>query len=484
MGACQIDASCHSCPPLQAKEVLLALASGIHPHKCSKRGVILELIHRAAQQEHRRETRLLEKLERADRKEVEREADSRLAEMLLWCKHRVPYYRHYLDPVAERHLESSPGSVLADLPPLEKSDLHDHFESLTAKGKLGDRVRRNATGGSTGQTARFLQDLAYRRWNRAVLAQFERWTGWRCGDSKVVLWGIPRDVERAAGPVHKVRDRLLRRTTLNAYNLSTETMAQYIELLQRERPALLRVFTQSGAEFARHILREHDATLSVGAVSCAGAMLLDEYRQEMTRAFGASVFDSYGSREVGPMAAEKRPGGGMFVSPATHRLEILREDGTPAEAGEEGEIHVTLLVNRTMPLIRYRIGDRGIWRKPRVNTGGPAWPCLARIVGRTMEHVLAADGTRRNSQLMSELVMHVGWIRRFQWVQDARDRIELRIEPHQGHPAPDESARLETELSAEMRRIIGPDCRFEMTLCDRIAPSPSGKYHYVVCTVN
>jgi len=434
--------------------------------------------------EHRRESRILRRLERASREEVRQHSDEKLAGMLLWCKERVPYYRRYLCEVADRHIQQSPAPVLADLPVLEKADLHEHFEELTADGRSGIRVRRNATGGSTGESAQFLQDAAYRRWNRAVLAHFEAWTGWRPGDSKVILWGIPRDVESAARPANRVRDRLLRRTTLNAYNLSTTTMAGYADRLQRKPPALLRVFTQSGAEFAQFLLRNRGESLHVGAVTCGGAMLVPQYRQDMARAFGAAVYDSYGSREVGPIAAEFLPDGGLLASPATHRLEILRQDGTPTQPGEEGEIHVTLLVNRVMPLLRYRIGDRGAWADDSATPNVPAWPRLGRLVGRTMEHVLAADGTRRNSQLMSELVMHVGWIRRFQWVQDARDRIELRIEPHKGHPAAAELQRLETELGAEMCRIIGPDCRFELTLCDRIEPSPSGKYHYVVCKVH
>ena len=271
--------------------------------------------------------------------------------------------------------------------------------------------------------------------------------------------------------------------TLNAYNLSAQTMTQYIDVIRRARPQLLRVFTQSGAELARHMLSSGEDPLPVDAVTCSGAMLLDRYRKDMTAAFGAEVYDSYGSREVGPMAAEREPASGLLVSPATHRLEIIRADGVPAAPGEEGEIHVTLLSNRVMPLIRYRIGDRGAWAEDQLRDNEPAWPRIGCLVGRTMEHVVAADGTLRNSQLMSELVMHVDWIRRFQWVQETRERIELRAEPHDGHPVSGEAERLEADLAAQIRRIIGPECRLEITLSDRIEPSPSGKYHYVICKV-
>lgn len=432
--------------------------------------------------EHRHQSRILSRLDRASASDVQHQADAKLAEMLLWCKQRVPYYRQFLAGVSQQVIEQSPAKLLADLPVLGKADLHEHFEALTADRKPGVRVRRNATGGSTGETAQFLQDASYRRWNRALLAHFESWTGYRSGQSKITLWGIPRDVDSAARPAVRLRDRLLNRATLNAYNLSDATMAEYAQRLQRNPPALLRVFTQSGAEFAQY-LRRNDISLHVGAVTSSGAMLLDQYRQDMTEAFGASVYDSYGSREVGPVAAEFEPGAGLLVSPATHRLEILRDDGTPAGPGEEGEIHVTLLINHVMPLLRYRIGDRGTWATNPAPSNTPAWQRLGRLVGRTMEHVIAADGTKRNSAVMTELVMHIEWIQRFQWVQSARDRIELRVVPHAGHPVGDELEQLDNGITTDIHRIIGPDCQLDLTLCNEITASPSGKYHYVVCKV-
>lgn len=441
------------------------------------------MLSRLASLEHRRESRILRRLERASADEVQHHADEKLADMLIWSRQRVPYYRQFLVEVPAARIRKHPAEVLQDLPVLNKVDLHEHFEELTADGRPGIRVRRNATGGSTGETAQFLQDAAYRRWNRAVLAHFESWTGWRPGDSKTILWGIPRDVERAAGPVHRVRDRLLNRTTLNAYNMSPKTMDEYAALLRRKAPDMFRVFPQSGVEFARYLL-ENGAPLRVGAVTCSSSLLRNEDRDVMQRAFGAQVRDIYGSREVGPIAAEHTPAQGLYISPATHRLEILRSDGSATDAGEEGEIHVSLLVNRVMPLLRYRIGDRGAWAAGAPPAGAPAWPRLGRLVGRTMEHVVAADGTLRNSQVMTELVMRVAWIRRFQWIQHARNRVELRLEPHPGHPAPDEKQGLQSDLARDMRRIIGPDCELQLTLCDRIVPSASGKYRYVICKVH
>ena len=49
--------------------------------------------------------------------------------------------------------------------------------------------------------------------------------------------------------------------------------------------------------------------------------------------------------------------GRLHVVPEVGLIEILREDGSPCDPGEVGEIVATGLVNEGMPLLRYRTGD-------------------------------------------------------------------------------------------------------------------------------
>ena len=71
--------------------------------------------------------------------------------------------------------------------------------------------------------------------------------------------------------------------------------------------------------------------------------------------------DRYGSREFGNMAMSCEQEDGLHVIPTAAIIEILRPDGSPAEPGELGEIVITSLTARAMPMIRYRIGDTGVW---------------------------------------------------------------------------------------------------------------------------
>jgi phenylacetate-CoA ligase len=87
-----------------------------------------------------------------------------------------------------------------------------------------------------------------------------------------------------------------------------------------------------------------------------GGRLPDSWRRVVMQAFEAPAICEYGSAEAGAFAFECREGGVHLASENVH-LEILR-DGKPAAEGEEGEIVVTVLQNRAMPLIRYNLEDR------------------------------------------------------------------------------------------------------------------------------
>ena len=77
-------------------------------------------------------------------------------------------------------------------------------------------------------------------------------------------------------------------------------------------------------------------------------------------AFGCPVFRHYGMAETGYGAAvECACRDGLHIREADLLFEIVDEEGRSGEDGAWGEIVVTTLTRRALPLIRYRTGDEG-----------------------------------------------------------------------------------------------------------------------------
>src|SRR5207249_8327871 len=119
-----------------------------------------------------------------------------------------------------------------------------------------------------------------------------------------------------------------------------------------------------------------------GAGPSWGQTLAAVARALIARAFGCPVFDEYGTRELGPLAHECPAHRGHHVNAESYVVEV---------AGESGEILVTDLNSRSVPLIRYRVGDVAVaGGHPCVC--GRGLPLLERLAGRPPSAVRGAQG--------------------------------------------------------------------------------------------
>ncbi len=90
-----------------------------------------------------------------------------------------------------------------------------------------------------------------------------------------------------------------------------------------------------------------------------GEILRPQMKRNLEHAFRSSVLDFYSAEETGLIAWQcpENPDI-MHVEQDACIVEIVDPSGVPVPAGTPGDIVVTNLFNRTMPLIRYRIGDQ------------------------------------------------------------------------------------------------------------------------------
>ena len=73
--------------------------------------------------------------------------------------------------------------------------------------------------------------------------------------------------------------------------------------------------------------------------------------------WGAKIFSTYASTEIATSFCECPERCGGHVRPELIVVEIVDDSGAPLSAGQEGEIVVTPLGVRGMPLVRFRTGD-------------------------------------------------------------------------------------------------------------------------------
>lgn len=432
-----------------------------------------------------KELSTLRRAEHMSESELLRVQESLREKLLQHAYENVPYYRRVL---IEAEAVNKRGEVdltkFHRVPFLTKDIIRREFANLKSNDLAFRRWYYNTSGGSTGEPVRLIQDEMHKRWLRAVKILNDAWTGYRPGMSKVVLWGSERDLFIGR---ETIRVRLVRwlknEVWLNAFRMTKAQMREYVEIINQCKPAQILAYVESIYELARFIERENLTVYSPKAIMTSAGTLYPAMRQVIERVFQAPVYNRYGSREVGDIACECQAHGGLHVPPLTHFVEIVRDDGTPAGPGEVGEVVVTSLVNYSMPLIRYRIGDMAVWAKEKC-TCGRRWPLLKQVVGRVTDTFVTKQGTRIHGEYFTHLLYFKDWIQKFQFIQEDYDRVRLRIVPSVDWSlAKRELEREKQDLEAKVRLVLGADCRLDLELVGDIPPTPSGKYRYTVSMV-
>ena len=156
-------------------------------------------------------------------------------------------------------------------------------------------------------------------------------------------------------------------------------------------------------------------------------------------------------------------------------LEILDEDGRPAQPGEPGRVVVTGFYQYSMPFIRYDVGDYAILSQQQCSCGRNL-DQIERIVGRARSLFRFNDGSSKFPFIKLREILEVLPHRQLQIAQTDLDRVEVRYVPETPDQLVDEAA-----LTRLLRQNLHPSLTAVPIACEAIDRSASGKFFDYLC---
>ncbi len=395
----------------------------------------------------------------------------RLQALLAHAYARCPFYRERFDDAGLRPHDVRALEDLARLPALEKSDLQQRGPDMVARDWQPDDLIANQTGGSTGTPVSFYLGNDRRRSRAAATLRHNRWAGWDVGDRVAVLWGAPRDAPRTDWRARLRRALLRQPLWLDTAHVTEAGLAAFHDALHRYRPRVIQAYARSALLFAQFLearkLRPHRPH----SVVTSAEVLEPHERALVERVFGCPVFNRYGCREVSVVASECDAHQGLHVMAEGLYLEIVKGD-RPAAPGEMGSILVTDLLNHTMPLVRYRIGDVGAWEEGPCPCGR-GLPRLRCVHGRVTDFLVGADGRLVSGVFLATYVVaHRPSLGQVQIHQHKAGEVVYRVRPGRDFSAAEDLAYLEQTS----RQYLGSAAAVRCELVDDLPCEPSGKF--------
>lgn len=377
------------------------------------------------------------------------------------------------------HLFSKQAFKLEDFPILSKDSIRKDYNAFISKNKEKYDYQIGYTGGSTGEP--------FQLYITRMPAIFDkrRWKvyGYKKNDIILALDGtkLPDKAVKEKQFLYKKNPHDV---PFGSYGLSSlyfndQTAPLYCEEIRQLKPSFLRgypSFVYSIANYAE----QHNIHLgtSIRGIELTSETAFNYQIEKIKKVFGYShevkIYLQYGHTESCVCAYTYDDSYRYRVEPLYGYVEVVNPNGEHVQEGETGEVVVTTLHNRVLPLIRYRTGDFAEY-------GGKdkRFIYLNKVIGRTQDFIIDRNG---NKVLLTALIFAqhfkaLGHIKKWQIEQYEQGTVNINIVP-----TPDWSKEDEDEISTLFENAGNVECKFYFPV--NILLTPRGKSQMLIQHLN
>ena len=413
--------------------------------------------------------------------------NQRLDALVYYARENSPYYKSLYSDLGNSYR-------LEDLPTTSKQDMMSHLDEVFTDRRITtDRIGQFSsnldnvgrmldgkylvfkTSGSTGHPATVLYDkcaidvasaiAAFRTFARkedyrAFMKHGKKTAGvfadygfyLACGMSRYLQLRMPWKRTKITVDVNAPEQEIIRK--LNAF-----------------QPSMLSGYPSNLALLADY----PELSIKPDVIITGGELLTDEIRQKLTDRFGCYVQTHYSCTEGGEIACECSEGH-LHINEDWVIVEPVDKNNNPIAPGVQSDkVLITNLSNYIQPFIRYELTDRIIIHDEPCACGKHSrW---LEIEGRTDDIMTFACGVQIAPMSFYKILEEIKAIRRFQLVQTALDKLELRLIAENPIEA-FQVAHRELASFLESKELTGIDIALsnELPQSDKI----SGKFKHVI----
>jgi len=410
--------------------------------------------------------------------ELESMRKEKLKRMVRYAYEHVPFYRKLFD---EKGLDVEQVEGIDDL---RAAGIYTSKEIVREAGDeiLSDEYRKEAlvdvgSGGSTGKPCVFYMTMDNWTMRMAVKYRGEAWVGKPIGTPTTIIWGHRSGMSFLKWMKYLLYWRVQNYQFLSAFKVGEEDLLGYISAVKRNGSRFLESYVTVVYEMARVIKKRGITPPKLDGILVGAEKLYDFQKEAIEDAFNCPVYNRYGCTEFSNVAGECRERTGMHINIDRVWLEVINEEGE-AVVDEVGDLVITDLDNFAMPLIRYRIGDRGVLSSDTCSCG-INFPLLKDVVGRTSQVLVTPQGKRMHDIYFIWLISRTPGVKRFKIIQRSVELLEVLLVPD-GTMREEEITGYIDEKLSELREL---GIKFEYNFVDDIPLTDAGKMLYFVSEV-
>lgn len=336
-----------------------------------------------------------------------------LNSILLYAMNNVDFYRKR--KTGNRNIKF--------FPIVSKQDIRQDYESF--KSNKIDKMFffKSYTGGSTGEP--------FMLYNQSIVDEYFQnrlWKkmGYRNGDKILALDGSSIDDEQLKMGIYwkKKSDKNLPYGSyaLSSLYLTDKNIRVYIDYIFSFKPNFIRGYPSFIFNIAKYIYDNRIVLdFPIKGIQLTSETALDYQISTIETVFNTNVILQYGHSESAIFAYATKPNYEYYFEPLYGYFEVLDEYGNQVGENEIGEIVVTSLHNRVMPLIRYKTGDYAVMSSNH--------NYVKAILGRTQDYIVGREGEKvlLTALIFAQHFKALKNIIRWHIIQDQPGIIDIQI---------------------------------------------------------
>lgn len=257
---------------------------------------------------------------------------------------------------------------------------------------------------------------------------------------------------------------------------------EILRLLKEIKPKIVAIYPSILREIID--LSKEISNLGIQTIITNSEHSTQQERDEFAKILGCDVYDEFSSEELQSIFCQCKNKHYHDVPDCTY-VELMEEDfDRNVMVGKMGEVVGTCLINKAMPIIRYRSGDLAVQSLHKCSCGYNS-KMYEHILGRKNASFKKVDGTQIPSGKIldwsySLVLKHNIDILEFQIIQESYNEILVQVVAGTQY---DEN-RDNILLVQSFRHYFGKNYYIKVKIIDEIPKTTSGKHIPIISLVN
>ncbi|MEW6365151.1 MAG: hypothetical protein AB1714_11005 [Acidobacteriota bacterium] len=416
----------------------------------------------------------LEESQWLTRAELQRLSLERLRRVVLWAYEQTEYYHELFDRVGFRPYSDWGPQEFRSVPLMSRDDIRKNGARMVARSVPQRKLLPCFTSGTTSSPLKIYLQSEHIVADWAQWTRFRKWCGFAVGEPRVTFNGrIFVHPDRTTPPFWRY-NAAERQLLMSSFHVSRRTAQSYIDRINAYRPVHIDGYVSSLYTLTRFI---HDSGASVHSprsIATYSETLFPYQKETIRNAFRCPVHCQYGLSE-GVCWAGECPDGSLHVSEEFGYFEIIKDNGTPAGEGEQGQIVGTSFHCLGMPLIRYATSDLAVASDVFCECGRGS-RVVRSLEGRVLDIIVTPSGRQIPPTALTLLFDKAAVlnIRESQVAQTGPEQVVVRVVPESAFDAKDEAGIVD-----DLQRILGHEMAVRVELVQAIQRTKAGKFRFV-----